>query len=169
MSSYTTSETNSFTIINARYLASKVVTDLQRCAQIYGSPSESAIERYKEELTLLIKEGFISEYEFGFQKDDSRIVCWKYVMQNGELVTGDDRPGKIYRKADIDGASFYNFLTYSQKWVNSSDADKATFAEASPVSRSDGQLPSDGAGYWQSDKNYSSGGQGIARKTFIPL
>jgi hypothetical protein len=44
-SSYTTTDTESFTLVHARYIASKVATDLKRFQRFYGSPSDAWIDK----------------------------------------------------------------------------------------------------------------------------
>src|ERR1700687_5392894 len=100
--SYT--KTATFTIVHARYLASKAAADMHLCAQYYGKPSESQIREYAEELAQYLNEGYVKEYEFGYQKGGKRIVSWRYkVDSNGNLAT-DDRPGKVVPYVDIAGA-----------------------------------------------------------------
>ena len=113
----------SFTIINARKLASKVAADMHLCAQYYGKPSEARIREYAEELAQYLNAGYLQEYEFGYKKDGKRIVTWRYkVDANGQLTT-DDRPGKIVPYVDIAGAVFFNFLTQNSKFFQlSTDA-----------------------------------------------
>ncbi len=167
--SYTTTKTTTFTITNARYLASKVAADMHLCAQYYGKPSEQNIREYAEELAQYINEGYLSEYEFGFKKDDKRLVTWRYRIDANGLLTTDDRPGKIVAYVDIAGATFFNFLTQSSRFLNLSSNDQAKFEASLPVTRTSGHAPSDGNGYWTSDRNYYSSGQGLGRQTFQPL
>ena len=85
------------------------------CAQYYGKPSEEQIREYAEELAQYLNAGYLKEYEFGFEKDDKRIVSWRYkVDENGNLTT-DDRPGKVVAYVDIAGAIFFNFLTQNSR------------------------------------------------------
>jgi hypothetical protein len=53
--SYSITETASFTITHARYIASKVATDLKRFQRFYGAPSDDWIDKYETELALLLK------------------------------------------------------------------------------------------------------------------
>jgi hypothetical protein len=169
MSSFSVTRSESFTIINARKLASKVATDMHLCAQYYGMPSETRVREYAEELAQYLNAGFLQEYEFGYKKDGKRIVTWRYkVDANGQLTT-DDRPGKIVPYVDISGAGFYNFMTRNAKFFQLSANERARFQAGLPLQRADGQPPSDGAGYWTSDRNYYSGGCGLNRLTFQPL
>ena len=72
MSSYTTTETSTFTITHARYIASKVATDLKRFQRFYGSPSDDLINRYEGELAGLLKHDAVDNVVYGLQ----RISLW---------------------------------------------------------------------------------------------
>jgi len=164
----TRTATSTFTIIQARYLASKVAADLHLCAQYYGNPSETEIREYAEELAQYLNAGYIMEYEFGYKKNGVRVVTWRYrVDENGSLTT-DDRSGKVAPYVDVTGATFYNFLTQNDAFFRLSPAEQAKFKGGLPVQRTAGTLPSDGLGTWKSDRNYFSGGVGLARQTFQP-
>jgi hypothetical protein len=165
--SVTTSST--FSIIHARYLSSKVAADMHLCAQYYGKPTEARVREYAEELAQYLNAGYLQEYEFGYKKDGKRIVCWRYkVDANGHLTT-DDRAGKIVPYVDVTGAVFFNFLTQNSRFLHLSVEHQARFESNLPLQRTGGQPPSDGAGYWMSDRNYFSGGCGLNRLTFQPL
>ena len=165
--SVTTSST--FSIIHARYLSSKVAADMHLCAQYYGKPTEARVREYAEELAQYLNAGYLQEYEFGYKKDGKRIVCWRYkVDANGHLTT-DDRAGKIVPYVDVTGSVFFNFLTQNSRFLHLSAEHQARFESNLPLQRTGGQPPSDGAGYWMSDRNYFSGGCGLNRLTFQPL
>ena len=165
--SVTTSST--FSIIHARYLSSKVAADMHLCAQYYGKPTEARVREYAEELAQYLNAGYLQEYEFGYKKDGKRIVCWRYkVDANGHLTT-DDRAGKIVPYVDVTGAVFFNFLTQNSRFLQLSAEQQTRFESNLPLQRTGGQPPSDGAGYWMSDRNYFSGGCGLNRLTFQPL
>jgi hypothetical protein len=162
-------KTASFTIIHARYLASKVAADMHLCAQYYGKPTEMRIREYAEELARYLNAGYLAEYEFGFKKDGKRIVCWRYKVDANGVLTTDDRPGKVIPYVDVTGAIFFNFLTQNSRFNQLSAADQAAFESDLPLQRTGGSPPSDGAGYWAVDRNYYSTGLGLNRQTFQPL
>ncbi|NEA30224.1 hypothetical protein [Streptomyces sp. SID13031] len=165
----TYSMSQTFTRTEARHLASKVVADLYQCSRLYGGPSMGSIPAYETELVERLAMDYVSKYEFGFEKDGNRVVAWQYQVKNGELAGGiDDRAGGLYARGDVSGASFYNFMTYSSKWSQVPASEQAEFEETLPFNRSDGTLPSDGSGYWISDKTYSRGGVAVTRRTFRP-
>jgi Bacterial HORMA domain family 1 len=162
-------KTATFTIVHARYLASKVAADMHLCAQYYGSPSQGQIRAYAEELAQYLNAGYIQEYEFGYKKNGKRIVSWRYKVDSNGLLTADDRSGKVVPYVDVSGASFFNFMTQNSDFFALSSDDRARFKAALPVQRSNGEPPADGSGYWVSDRNYFSAGCGLNRQTFQPL
>lgn len=166
---YTTTKTTTFTITNARYLASKVAADMHLCAQYYGQPSEPSIRAYAEELAHYINEGYLAEYEFGFKRNGKRLVTWRYKVDADGVITTDDRPGKVVAHIDITGATYYNYLTQNSRYFSLSVEERVKFKATLPVTRANGDPPSDGNGYWTTDRNYHSSGQGLGRKTFQPL
>ncbi|MEB4613692.1 HORMA-1 domain-containing protein [Leucobacter sp. M11] len=167
-SSYSISQT--FTLTHAKHLASKVVSDMYQCRNFYGEPSEAQIVNYQEELIVMLAGGYVKEYEFGFKKNDQRIISWQYrVNASGDLVGGtDDRSGGIYARADVSGATHFNFMSYTQAWFDLTSTEQSAVRAKHPINRSTGNLPSDGSGYWHTDRTYSSAGVAIERKTFRP-
>lgn len=169
MSTYTTTSTTTFTVTHAAYLASKIATDLRLCSNYYSKPYNSEIDDYVAEITAYLRAGYLKEYEFGFKKDDKRIVCWRYTVQADGTITADDKAGKVTSVADIAGANYYNFLSKNDAWWALSNVERDAFMAKLTIKRTAGSLPQDGNGYWESDKNYSSGGVGVGRKTFRSL
>jgi hypothetical protein len=164
--SVTTSE--SFSIIHARRLSSKVAADMHLCAQYYGKPSEQNIREYAEELAQYLNAGYLAEFEFGYKKDGKRILTWRYKVDALGQLTTDDRPGKIAAYVDIQGAIFYSYLTHNSAFSQLSSEAQARFQAGLPLQRTSGAPPSDGTGYWVTDRNYYSGGCGLNRQTFQP-
>jgi hypothetical protein len=167
--SFSFTNTSTFTIVHARYIASKAAADMHLCAQYYGNPTESRIREFAEELAQYLNARYLQEYEFGFKKDGKRIVSWRYRVDSNGLLTTDDRPGKVVAYVDVTGAVFFNFLTQNSRFFQLSHADQARFEAGLPIQRTGGEPPSDGAGYWTSDRNYYSAGCGMNRQTFQPL
>lgn len=165
----TLTRVSTYTITHARYVSSKIAADLHLCRLYYDRPSEERIHEYQEELAQLLNGGYISEYEFGFKRDDRRILCWRYTVNADGSISTDDHPGKIVPSIGLVEALYYNFLTYSSKWVSLSASEKERIENALPFRRNEGSLPSDGHGYWTQDRSYSSGGIGVNRQTFRPL
>ena len=164
--SYSYTKSDTFTIIHARKLSSKVAADMYLCAQYYGNPSEEWIRLYAEELAQYLNQAYVAEYEFGYERANKRIVSWRYTIDANGTLTADDTAGKVVAYVDITGASFFNVLTQNVRYVGLSVQDKLQFNAGLPIQRRTGASPSDGLGYWTSDRNYSSGGCGLSRQTF---
>lgn len=165
----TRSATESFTLTQAKYLASKVTADLKRFQQRYGLPSDDDINDYGTELALLLRDGYVSAYEFGYKRDEQRIVSCYYSVNSAGQLTADDRPGGIYTDADITGARWFNYLWRSSAWSSLSEQEKERITAGLPFRRVSCDAPKDGNGYWQEDRTYSSTGVSLVRKTFRPL
>lgn len=113
MNTFTRSNATTFTIVHARYLASKIAADMHLFAVYYGSPSESRIRDLSEELAELLKGGYVADYEFGFKKNDTWVVSCRYTIDESGGTDSDDRSGRVVSTADVTGASFYTYLTKS--------------------------------------------------------
>jgi len=160
------SETQTFTITHAKHLAAKVATDLKRMQRFYGVPSDSRINDYETEITELLKKGYLKKVSYGFMKDGNFIEpTLNYTAQELEQSSSvDDDPGKIRPGANVDGASFHSFLTYSDTWFNLSLEERARFENGLPFSRSTSSEPGI-SGYLDYDKTYTSGGRSLNRST----
>jgi len=165
----TRSDTETWTLTNAKYLASKVTTDMLRCQQNYREPDNDAINSYGTELALLLRDGYVATYEFGFKFNELRLVSWSYTVDAAGSISADDRPGKVVSGVDISNASFFNYLTYSPAWGKLAGAERDRIKAELPVQRVTCDPPNDGHGYWERDLSYTSSGVTLVRKTFRPL
>ncbi len=168
MNTFTRSNATTFTIVHARYLASKISADMHLFAAYYGSPSESHIRNLAEELAQLLKGGYVADYEFGFKKEDAWVVSCRYTIDESGGTTTDDRPGRVVSTVDVTGASFYTYLTKSWKWSQLDESEREDIEKSLPIQRTTADRPGDGNGYRVSDKTYSTNGTSAARSSFRP-
>ncbi len=164
--SFTTSGTQTFTLTHAKYLASKVVADLKRIQRFYGSPSDSTIADYENELIEFLKKGYLSEVTYGFQKDEKWIEpTLRYTTRDlAGMINGDDDPGNIKPNANISGAYFTSYLIKNSAYYNLASADQDSFQNSLPFKRTGAPAPGL-VGYLSSDKTYSSGGRSLDRSS----
>ena len=164
MSYSTFTESSTFTVTHARHMAAKVATDLVRMQRFYDSPSDADIDAYEEEVIALLKAGYLERVWYGFKRDGSWIEpTIKYTAR--DLYYGsaaDDDPGKIRPGADIAGASFYSYLTYSAAWAGLTAPERDAFKKTLPFYRSNATEPPV-YGYFLPDRTYSSGGRALDR------
>lgn len=162
--STTYTDTTTFTLTHAKHISAKVATDLRRIQRLYGRPSDQEIIDYEEELIALLKAGYVRHVSYGFKRGGAFIEpTLKYTAQdlNG-LDAIDDDPGRIRPGANVVGAAFTSFLSYSSSYFALSSGDKAAFESGLPFERSSGVEPGV-TGYLNADRNYSAGGQGLQR------
>lgn len=161
--SLTVTESTTFTVTHARHMAAKVATDLKRMQRLYDRPSDSAIADYESEAIELMKAGYLDYVWYGFKRNG----CWieptlKYTARDLYNGSVDDDPGKIRPGADVSGASFGSFLSYSAKWYALSTAERDAFERRLPYIRTGAAEPAV-SGYLSTDKTYSSGGRALER------
>ena len=165
--SSTQTSTSTFTLTNAKYLSSKVATDLRRFHRLYGGrPTEQEIVNYELELTELLKVNAVASVVYGFKRNG----VWthatvKYESSAGGMIAVDDDPGKIRANLDVAGAGFTSFLSYSQAWWAMSEADRTIVKAKLPFSRTTMNEPGLESGNWETDLNYGAGGRALSRST----
>ncbi|MGK4567354.1 hypothetical protein [Flavobacterium sp. 3HN19-14] len=99
-SSFTNSNTQTFTVTHARHLASKVATDLKRIQRFYGYPSDSSISDYEGELIEYLKNGYLEKVTYGFQKDGKWIEpSLQYTARDLQNMYGADDDQDVLKQA----------------------------------------------------------------------
>lgn len=160
--SQTVTESHTFTITHARHISAKVATDLRRMNRFYGKPEIDSIANFDEEVAQLLKHGYLNNVSYGFQKNGDWIEP-TITYTASELSSGiDSTPGAIKPHANIAGASFCSFLTYTSKWHNLTETEKRDVENGLPVQRTTGETPGI-SGYLEDDKTYSSGDRSLSR------
>ncbi len=163
--SYAVAETQTFTLTHAKHMAAKVAADLMRLQRLYGTPSTEWISDYEKELTVLLKAGYLGTVTYGFKRDGNWIEpTLRYTASELSGDCADDTPGRIRPNADITGAAFSSYLTYSSAWSNASHSEREAVKEQVPVSRN-GTAEPGVSGYMTTDRSYSSGGRALNRST----
>ncbi|MDR2011892.1 MAG: hypothetical protein LBQ20_02335 [Rhodanobacter sp.] len=164
MSSYTISETTTFTVTHARHMAAKVSADIKRMQRFYGVPSDTAITNYEIEVIELLKAGYLGTLTIGFKRNDQWIEpTLRYTARDlAGMAANDDDPGRVSPGRDVSGASFYNYLTYSATWDALSTSEQDAFKRRMPIYRTNATQPTVN-GYLIDDKTYSAGGRALGR------
>jgi Bacterial HORMA domain family 1 len=164
--SYTVSET--FSIVHARHISSRVAADMRLMSRYYGYPSESAIEDHLEEIAQLLAKGYLATFEIGFKREGRRLFTLHYAVRaDGSLA--DSRAGGVPVGINITGATPLNFLTHSAAWFRLDQAERDAFEASLPIQRTFGEAPVDGDGIWIRDERaYAAAGMGLTRGRFVP-
>ena len=134
MSSYTVSDTITFTLTHARHIAAKIATDLKRIQRFYGYPSDASIADYETEAIELMKAGYLGTVTYGFRRNGSWIEpTLRYTSRDLYGASANDNdPGRVRPGVNITGATFYSYLTYSIAWERISEAEQETFKRQLP-------------------------------------
>lgn len=163
-SSFTTSQSTTFTITHAKHLAAKVATDLKRIQRFYGRPSDADIAAYETELIELLKAGYLGKVSYGFRRNGLSIEPTLIYTAQELGVEGavNDDPGRVRPNADTTGATFGSYLTLSPAWWTLSQSERDAFEEKLPFKRSGAEEPGVN-GYLDLDRSYSAGGRSLQR------
>jgi hypothetical protein len=163
--SFSVTETITFTVTHARHMAAKVATDIKRVQRLYnGTPTDQQIADYETEIIELLKAGYRGTVTYGFRRDGNWIEpALRYTARDlAGTSANDDDPGKIRASANVAGATFCSYLTYSSAWDELSEVEKDAFKRRMPFYR--GGAPEPGInGYLSDDRIYSSGGRALTR------
>lgn len=162
--SSTITETTTFTVTHARHMAAKVAADLKRMQRFYGEPSDSEIESYEAEVVELLKAGYLGTVTFGFRRGSDFIEpALRYTARDlAGAAANDDDPGRVRPGADVSGARFYNYLTYSSAWNGLGSDEREAFKRRMPFYRTNASEPGV-SGYFEQDRTYSAGGRSLDR------
>ncbi len=168
--SYSITRTATFNRSHARHVATKMAADLRRMQRQYlGWPSDEKIDDLIEEVTEMLALDYMDTLEIGYAKDGVRVLSLKYISRRDGTLTQDDNAGGLPRGVDLTGASTINFMTYTSKFTNLSEAEQLAVKKTLPYVRTAATPPRDGSGYWTQDRAYSAAGGGTVRSTYKPL
>ncbi|NIE63153.1 hypothetical protein [Burkholderia sp. Ax-1719] len=168
-SSFTTTESKTFTVTHARHLAAKVAADLKRLQRLYGQITDERIAQFEGEVVELLRQGYLQTVIYGFKRDGKWIEpTLRYTASELAGGSADDDPGRILPGRDISGAKFGSFLTYSDSWWALSSDQRTTVEGQLPLQRASGEEPQVN-GYFADDKSYSSGGRMLGRASVRSL
>ncbi len=163
--------TTTFTITEARYIASKIGADLRQLNGLYGEPPLADIDNYVEEAALLLKDGYLGAVSYGFI--DRSTYEWKLRLRyvataGGQLVDG--RTGSLPTTASVSGYEFHSVLTYSETFERTLDPGQQAAVKATlPVPRVPGEDAATRTGTTTSGNTYARNGVGVTRDVYQAL
>lgn len=164
--SYTITETRTFTITHARYVASKIAADLELVHAYHRRPSLQDITEYAEEAALLLAARYLKSVEYGFRRDGLTIFALKYIGRSDGTLVGDDASGRVYAEVK-ETDTFYSYLEYSDSFGKLSEVERERFKATLPVKRSGATPPQASPhGSWEQNRTYSTNGEGVVRTVF---
>lgn len=164
----TTSQT--FTIADAKYLASRISTALTQIRLHYGDAdgylTDQKIQDFAVEAAVLLKFGLLDTVKYGFQRDGNWVFAIRYTVNAlNQLELADESPGGIYSQANVSGASWHSYLTRRHNTDVTAEERAAIIADL-PIKRDDGNEPSSAGGQWVDDRTHFRNGIGMQRGQF---
>lgn len=167
--SKTISEVQTFTLSDAKYLASRIASDLEQMRLFYGKPDEEHIQKLVVEAGMLLKFGLLDWVRYGYRKDNEWVFAVSYTVNSlGQLECADDSPGGIDANADIIGASWYSHLkTRTNPQLTTEE--RETIEKNRPIDRVTAKEPGSANGTWVEDKTYYRNNTGLNRGQFRSL
>lgn len=119
---------------------------------------------YAAQHSLSRKAGYLSTAAYGFKRGDDFVEpALKYTARDlAGAAANDDDPGRVRPGADIAGATFYSYITYSSAWDQLTAEQRDAFKGRMPVTRTNADAPGV-SGYLESDRTYSAGGRSLER------
>ena len=162
----TTTESTSFTITHAQYLASKVAADLKRMQRFYDAPSDADISNYEDELAKMLKGAYVDTVTYGFRRNGDWIEpTLRYTARELiGLASADDDPGRVRPGANVSGAAFYSYMIYTAAWSQLGEPSKTIFRATLPFVRNGAPEPGVN-GYLTEDRMYSAAGRALSRSS----
>lgn len=162
----TRSLSETFTIADAKYLASRIAHGLTLLRLYCGQLTPQKVQDLALEAAILMKFGLLANVKYGYQKDGNWIYAIGYsvnILGQVEATNGD--PSIIDLPTNLDGAEWHSFLTRRRN-QNLSREDLEQVEQLLPIKRSDGTEPGSVNGYWTTDDSYCRNGIGLNRQQF---
>ena len=115
-SSFSYTDTVTFTLTHAIHIAAKVAADLKRLQRLYGAPSDVDIANYETEIVALLKAGYLGAVTYGYRRNGNWVEpTLRYTARDlAGAAANDDDPGRVRPGADVTGASFYSLNVISR-------------------------------------------------------
>lgn len=167
MSTFSFTDPFTFSEVHAAHHAGRITTDLRHCLHEYKRPAEEMLEKYLEELKILVSRHLVSYYHFGFERGNVPIWGMQYeISHHGDINAESDLAGGIPLGHDVSGANFFNFLTYSSVWSGLTEQQRNEVKSLLPFPRTDGILPGSGIISYAPDRKFNAGGVGTQRSVY---
>jgi Bacterial HORMA domain family 1 len=158
------SRTATFSVTDARQIASKLGADLRNLNIRHGAPPLADIPGYVEEVAQYLNNGYLEDVSYGF-KDGSRwILRLRYhALEGGHL--SDGAPGAL-PNIDVSGYPFHSYLRWSSAFGALTAAEQQVFKSPLPVTRTPGTEPTAYGGITANSASYSRNGIGLGRDVY---
>ncbi|MEV0545073.1 hypothetical protein [Nocardia salmonicida] len=159
---------SSFTITDARYVASKLGANLRNLNARYGKPELSMIDDYIEETAQYLKAGYLDTVDFGFKDGDRWVLRMRYTAAAGGQLR-DEPPGGLPSAVEVAGYSFCSYLKHNAAFSALPSDEQDAFEAGLPFQRSGAPEPTAAAGIHGNSSQYSRNGVGLSRDIYCAI
>lgn len=150
------------TAAQVRELAANIKTDLTQVRALYDKPTAETVENLSMEFQMLVEHGYLEKIQYGFKRNGLIVFQLEYTSTGGGGT--NDRPGRIPATLNLDGASWFSYLTTSRTFDRLSASEKAAFEAKLPLQRTGAEPPSLAYGvYYGNAKSYATDDFGVRR------
>ena len=157
--------TSTATYAQAKQLGAIVRMELTQMRAFYKAPSAEMLEKLVTEFETLVSRGYLEKVQYGFKRNGLIVFQLEYTASSGGLQS--DRPGRVPATLDLEGASWFSFLTTSVAFRRLSTKEQADFEATLPLQRTPAETPSLASGvYFGNAKTYSTEDLGVSRRIF---
>jgi len=163
--SYTSS--NTFTVTDAQFLASRIATELTQVQHGYPGedPTSDMVINYAVEAALLLHHKLLKKAQYGYKRNGEWIFVLEYSADYLGNVTVNSSPGGVPLGANIAGAQWYTFLARHYDTGHSQE-ELDTINASIPVSRTFGVEPSYATGGNNETNSFERSGVGLNRSAY---
>jgi hypothetical protein len=162
----TRSLTETFTIADAKYLASRIAHGLTLLRLYCGQLTSQKVQDLVLEASILMKFGLLDNVRYGYQKNEDWVYALGYSVNDlGQVVASNDEPSIFDLPTNLNEAEWHSFLTRRYN-PSLNTEDLAKIEQLLPIKRSSGTEPGSSNGNWTTDDAYYRNGVGLKRQQF---
>lgn len=156
--------TSTYTMTDARQIASKMGADLRNLNIRTGYPRLGDIPDFVEEVAQYLRNGYLDNVSFGFKDGVSWILRLRYQALEGGYLS-DGAPGGL-PNVDVRGYPFYSYLRQNSAYDRLTSAEKQWFKATLPVLRTPADEPTAFGGITSNNASYARNGIGLGRDVY---
>ena len=156
---------STFSVSDARYVASKMGADLRNLNARYNKPSVDKIDDYVTEAALCLKAGYLKSVDFGFMDGNEWILRLRYTaVAGGQLC--DNIPGGLPAASGVASYPFHSYLIWSDSFNALTASEREAFKATLPFPRGAADEPTTGYGRYGNTSQYSRHDAGLSRDVY---
>lgn len=161
--------TETFTRTDARFLASRIASELEQVHIFYpGLLSAEAVAKHIQEVVELLSHRYMDCADYGFKRNDEWIFRLRYKVRWDGWVVRNDESGGIPATINTVGAVFDSYMQYTEAFNMLTSDERLAFKKANlPWVRVGAAETPLAAGPSSTSKTFGRNGVSIDRNLFL--